>query len=55
MKETAYVRIQALKMKGEELDDYIATHDTLLAELDWDRDSEMSYHTFREGLPLPLA
>src|SRR5882757_8195526 len=54
-KESAYVKMQSLKMKGDQLDEYIADHSTLIAELDWDGDSEMSCHSFREGLPPPLA
>jgi len=47
--------MQSLKMKSDQLDEYIAEHETLIAELDWDGDSEMSCHSFREGLPTPLA
>ena len=54
-KEDAYVKMQKLKMKNNQLDGYIAEHGTLIAELDWDSDSEMSCHSFREGLPDPLA
>jgi hypothetical protein len=54
-KETAYVKLQALKMKGDQLDEYTADFVTLIGELGWDYDSEMSCHKFREGLPTPLA
>jgi hypothetical protein len=54
-KETAYIKLQALKMKGDQLDEYIADLTTLIGELGWDYDSEMSCHKFREGLPTPLA
>jgi hypothetical protein len=54
-KETAYVKLQALKMKGDQLDEYIAEFVTLIGELGWDYNSEMSCHKFREGLPTPLA
>jgi hypothetical protein len=54
-KETAYVKLQALKMKADQLDEYIAEFVTLIGELGWDYDSEMSCHKFREGLPTPLA
>ena len=47
--------MQSLKMKSDQLDEYIAEHETLIAELDWDGDSEMSCHSFWEGLPSPLA
>ena len=47
--------MQSLKMKSDHLDEYIAEHGTLIAELDWDGDSEMSCHSFRKGLPTPLA
>jgi hypothetical protein len=55
VKETAYVKLQALKMKGDQLDEYITEFVTLIGELGWDYDSEMSCHKFREGLPTPLA
>jgi hypothetical protein len=54
-KESAYVKLQSLKMKGDQLDEYIAKLVTLIGELGWDYDSEMSCHKFREGLPTPLA
>jgi hypothetical protein len=54
-KETAYIKLQALKMKGDQLDEYTADFVTLIGELGWDYDSEMSCHKFREGLPTPLA
>ena len=54
-KEDAYVRMQKLQMKGDQLDEYIADHKTLVSELDWSHDSEMSCHSFREGLPKVLA
>jgi hypothetical protein len=54
-KETAYIKLQALKMKGDQLDEYIVELVTLIGELGWDYDSEMSCHKFREGLPTPLA
>ena len=31
------------------------THTTLVTEVEWDHDSEMSCHSFREGLPPALA
>jgi hypothetical protein len=54
-KETAYVKLQSLKMKGDQLDKYIADFSTLIRELGWDYDSEISCHNFWEGLPVPLA
>ncbi len=47
--------MQKLKMKSDQLGEYIAEHSTLIAELDWDMDSEMFCHLFREGLSDPLA
>ena len=55
VKESAFVKIKDLKMKGDRLDKYITEHTTLVSEVGWDQDSEMSCHTFREGLPLALA
>jgi hypothetical protein len=55
IKETAYVKLQALKMKGDQLDEYITELVTLIGELGWDYDSKMSCHKFREGLPTPLT
>jgi hypothetical protein len=54
-KESAYVKLQSLKMKGDQLDEYIADFSTLIGELGWDYDSGISYHNFWEGLPVPLA
>jgi len=54
-KEDAYVRMQKLQMKGDLLDEYITDHKTLVSELGWDYESEMSCHSFREGLPKTLA
>jgi hypothetical protein len=54
-KESAYVKLQSLKMKGDQLNEYIADFSTLIGELGWDYDSEISCHNFREGLPVPLA
>jgi hypothetical protein len=42
-------------MQKGQLDEYIAEHETLIGELNWDEDSEMSCHSFRKGLPEPLA
>ena len=54
-KENTYVKMQKLKMKAGELDEYITEHSTLVSELGWDQDSDMPWHSFREGLPPPLA
>jgi hypothetical protein len=54
-KEAAYVKLQSLKMKGDQLDEYIVDFATLIRELGWDYDSKISCHNFREGLPVPLA
>jgi hypothetical protein len=42
-------------MKGNQLDEYIVDFSTLIGELGWDYDSEISCHNFREGLPTPLT
>jgi hypothetical protein len=54
-KENAYIKLQSLKMKGDQLNEYIVDFSTLIGELGWDHDSEISCHNFREGLPVPLA
>jgi hypothetical protein len=54
-KESAYVKLQFLKMKGDQLDEYIVDFSTLIGELRWDYDSEISCHNFQEGLLAPLA
>ena len=54
-REDAYVLMQSLRMQKGRLDEYIAEHGTLVGELNWDEDSEMSCHSFRKGLPEPLA
>jgi hypothetical protein len=45
-KENAYVKLQSLKMKGDQLDEYITDFSTLIRELGWDYDSEISCHNF---------
>jgi hypothetical protein len=45
-KESAYIKLQSLKMKGDQLDEYIADFSTLVGELGWDYDSEISCHNF---------
>ena len=42
-------------MKNRNLDEYIAQHVTLIAELKWEEDGDMSCHSFRTGLPDPLV
>jgi hypothetical protein len=54
-KKNAYVKLQSLKMKGDQLDEYIADFSTLIGELGWDHNSEISCHNFQEGLPVLLA
>jgi hypothetical protein len=54
-KENAYVKLQSLTMKGDHLDKYIADFATLIGELEWDEDSEIACHHFRQGLPTPLV
>jgi hypothetical protein len=54
-KENTYIKLQSLKMKGDQLDEYIVDFSTLIGELGWDHDSEISCHNFREGLPTPLT
>jgi hypothetical protein len=54
-KESAYVKLQSLTMKGDHLDEYIADFATLIGELEWDEDSEIACHHFRQGLPTPLV
>ena len=54
-KKDAYIKMQKLKIKNNQLDEYIAEQSTLIAELDWNADSEMLCHSFREGLLDPLA
>ena len=38
-------------MKGDHLDEYVAEHITLVAELEWEPDGEIACQTFRKGLP----
>lgn len=54
-REDVYVKMRKLRMKPRELDEYIAEYSTLVLELGWDQNSDMSWHSFRERLPLPLA
>ena len=50
-KEDAYTEINKLKMKDGQLDEYTANHATLVHELGWHNDDEMTCHTYRQGLP----
>ena len=50
-KEDAYTKINKLKMKDGQLDKYTANHATLVHELGWHNDDEMTCHTYRQGLP----
>jgi hypothetical protein len=54
-KESTYVKLQTLKMKGDQLNEYIVDFSTLIRELGWDHDSKISCHNFRKGLPTPLT
>jgi hypothetical protein len=54
-KEKAYIKLQLLSMKGDGLDEYIADFTVLIAELEWDKDGEITCHHFQEGLPIPLV
>jgi hypothetical protein len=54
-KESAYIKLQSLSMKGNQLDKYIAGFTALIAELEWDEDGEIACHHFREELPTPLV
>ena len=49
IREDAFVQIQKLQMKEGNLDEYIAQHLTLIAELEWEEDEDMSCHSFRAG------
>ena len=42
-------------MKEGNLDKYIAQHATLIAELEWEEDGDMSCHSFQAGLSDPLV
>jgi hypothetical protein len=42
-------------MKGDHLDEYITDFATLIRELEWDKDSEIACHHFRQGLLTPLV
>ena len=43
--------INKLKMKSGQLNKYIANHATLIAELGWHNNNEMTCHTYQKGLP----
>ena len=55
IREDAFVQIQKLRMKKGNLDEYIAQHSTLIAELEWEEDGDMFCHSFRAGLSDPLV
>ena len=43
--------INELKMKSRQLDEYTANHATLINELGWHNDNEMTCHTYWKELP----
>ena len=55
IREDAFVTMQNLRMKDGNLDEYIVQHATLVAELEWEEDGDMSCHSFRAGLPDSLV
>ena len=48
--EQAYADLSKLEMKGDEIDEYIATFEHLLARAGWDRAAHRSIEMFKQGL-----
>jgi hypothetical protein len=50
-KEEAYSKLQALSMKGLEIDEYVAEFELLINEAGWDRNHSGTMELFKDGLP----
>jgi hypothetical protein len=48
--EQAYADLTRLEMKGDEIDEYVATFEHLLSKAGWDRDAHGSLEMFKQGL-----
>ena len=48
--EQAYADLNNLEMKGDEVDEYIASYENLLARAGWDRTAHGSIEMFKQGL-----
>ena len=48
--EQAYAALTDLQMKGEEIDDYIATFESLIVKAGWERAAQGSLEMFKQGL-----
>lgn len=52
--EQAYADLTKLKMNGDEIDEYIANFERLLAKAGWERNAHGSVEVFKQGLPKRL-
>ena len=48
--EQAYAALTDLQMKGEDIDDYIATFESLIVKAGWERAAQGSLEMFKQGL-----
>ncbi len=54
MTQEAYNKLKTLKMNGDDLNTYIATHDSLVLRAGWAPDGDAAIKSFRNGLKKPL-
>ena len=50
LSEQAYAALTDLQMKGEDIDDYIATFESLIVKAGWERAAQGSLEMFKQGL-----
>src|SRR6266576_1797158 len=54
MTQEAYNKLKTLKMNGDDLDTYIATHESLVLRAGWTGNGDAAIESFRNGLKKPL-
>ncbi len=54
MTQEAYNKLKTLKMNEDDLDTYIATHESLVLRAGWAPDGDAAIESFRNGLKKPL-
>ncbi len=54
MTQEAYNKLKTLKMIGDDLDTYIATHESLVLRAGWAENGDAAIESFRNGLKKPL-
>ena len=54
MTQEAYNKLKTLKMNGDDLDTYIATHESLVLRTGWAPDGDTTIESFHNSLKKPL-